>query len=105
MGKQKGSFFRDLSSDNDLPLCGPVREVNRVTEGVKKSQRDWSTSLKQARAPGTDINFLQSILLWHQRTRSQGYQRKLYLVDDHVEIDSVFKLLDVVYNVQCSLAI
>jgi hypothetical protein len=28
---------------------------NRVPEGEKKSQRDWSTSLKQARAPGTDI--------------------------------------------------
>jgi len=28
---------------------------NRVTERGKKSQRDWSTSLKQARAPGTDI--------------------------------------------------
>jgi hypothetical protein len=28
---------------------------NKVPEGGKKSQRDWSTSLKQARAPGTDI--------------------------------------------------
>jgi hypothetical protein len=28
---------------------------NRVPEGGKKSQRDWSTSLKQARALGTDI--------------------------------------------------
>ena len=27
---------------------------NRVPEGEKKSQRDWSTSLKQARAPGTE---------------------------------------------------
>jgi hypothetical protein len=25
---------------------------NRIPEGEKKSQRDWSTSLKQARAPG-----------------------------------------------------
>jgi hypothetical protein len=30
-------------------------ERSRVPEGGKKSQRDWSTSLKQARAPGTDI--------------------------------------------------
>jgi len=27
---------------------------NRVPEGEKKPQRDWSTSLKQARAPGTE---------------------------------------------------
>ena len=39
---------------------GPAREVNRVPEGGKKSQRDWSTSLKQARAPGTDIAELLS---------------------------------------------
>ena len=31
---------------------------NRVPEGGKKSQRDRSTSLKQARAPGTDITEL-----------------------------------------------
>ena len=31
------------------------RGPNRVPEGRMKSQRDWSNSLKQARAPGTDI--------------------------------------------------
>ena len=34
---------------------GPVREVQQSNKRWKKSQRDWSTSLKQARAPGTDI--------------------------------------------------
>jgi hypothetical protein len=28
---------------------------NRVLEGERKSQRDWSTRLKQAKAPGTEI--------------------------------------------------
>jgi hypothetical protein len=32
-----------------------VIEIIVVPEGGKKSQREWSNSLKQARAPGTDI--------------------------------------------------
>jgi hypothetical protein len=38
---------------------------NKVPEGGKNSQRDWSTSLKQARAPGLDTAELsRATLLW-----------------------------------------
>jgi len=56
---------------------------NRVSEGGKKSQRDWSTSLKQARAQGTDgsLSQIRKQLLFPEMQRDHIHSNSLEQIE------------------------